>query len=100
MTVAFDVTNSGSVAGAEVPQVYVGAPASPAVPMAVKSLAGFDRVSLAPGQRKHVTIEVAARAFQYWDVDDARLDDGLGQPHDLRRLLVARHPAVRRSTRR
>jgi beta-glucosidase len=68
MKVDFDVTNSGSVAGAEVPQVYVGAPASPAVPMAVKSLSGFDRISLAPGQRKHVTIEVAARAFQYWDV--------------------------------
>jgi hypothetical protein len=69
MTIAFDVTNSGTVAGTEVPQVYVGAPDSPAVPLAVKSLAGFDRVSLAPGQRKHVTIEVAPRAFQYWDAD-------------------------------
>ena len=37
--------------------------------MAVKSLAGFDRVTLAPGQRKHVTIEVAPRTFQYWDVE-------------------------------
>jgi beta-glucosidase len=69
MTIAFDVKNSGTVAGTEVPQVYVGAPDSPAVPMAVKSLAGFERVSLAPGQRKHVTLAVAPRAFQYWDVE-------------------------------
>ena len=69
MKVEFDVTNSGSLAGAEVPQVYVGAPASPPVPMAVKNLSGFDRISLTPGQRKHVAIDIADRAFQYWDVN-------------------------------
>ena len=89
MTVDFDVTNSGSVAGAEVPQVYVGAPASPAVPMAVKSLSGFDRDLARPGQRKHVTIEVAATGVPVLGRRHARLDDGLGQPHHLRRLLVA-----------
>jgi beta-glucosidase len=66
MTVSFDVRNSGSVRGAEVPQVYVGAPASPPVPMAVQALAGFQRISLRPGQRKHVVIRIAPRAFQYW----------------------------------
>ena len=50
------------------PQVYVGAPAAPPVPMAVRALAGFERVSLDPGQTKHVTIELAPRAFQYWSV--------------------------------
>jgi beta-glucosidase len=69
-TVSFDVTNSGPVAGDEVPQVYVGSPASPPVPMAVQALAGFQRISLDPGQTKHVTIEVAPRAFQYWSVID------------------------------
>jgi beta-glucosidase len=62
-TVSFDVTNSGSVAGDEVPQIYVGSPASPPVPMAVKALGGFKRISLAPGQTRHVTIEIAPRAF-------------------------------------
>ena len=38
-----------AVAGDEVPQVYVGSPASPPVPMAVKALGGFERISLAPG---------------------------------------------------
>ena len=69
MTVGFDVTNTGSVAGTEVPQVYVGSSASAPVPMASRALAGFQRVSLAPGERQHVTIQVAQRAFQYWSVD-------------------------------
>jgi Fibronectin type III-like domain len=68
MTVGFDVTNTGSVAGTEVPQVYVGSPASPPVPMSVRALAAFQRVSLAPGERQHVTMQVAPRAFQYWSV--------------------------------
>jgi beta-glucosidase len=66
MAVSFEVRNSGSVRGAEVPQVYVGAPASPPVPMAVRALAGFRRISLRPGQQKHVVIRIAPRAFQYW----------------------------------
>jgi len=70
MTVSFKVTNSGSMKGDEVPQVYVGSPASPPVPMAVRALAGFERVSLHPGQTKHVTIHVARRAFQFWSVAD------------------------------
>jgi hypothetical protein len=70
MTVGFDVTNTGSVAGVEVPQVYVGSPEKPPVPMAVRALAGFQRVALAPGQREHVTITVATRAFQYWSTGD------------------------------
>jgi beta-glucosidase len=70
MTVGFDVTNTGSVAGVEVPQVYVGSPEKPPVPMAERALAGFQRVALAPGQREHVTITVATRAFQYWSTDD------------------------------
>jgi len=70
MTVSFNVKNSGSVKGAEVPQVYVGSPASPPVPMAVRALAGFERVSLDQGETKHVIIEVAPRAFQFWSVAD------------------------------
>jgi hypothetical protein len=58
------------VEGDEVPQVYVGSPASPPVPMAVRALAGFERVSLDPGQTKHVTIEIAPRAFQFWSAAD------------------------------
>ena len=68
MTVSFDVTNTGPVAGDEVPQVYVGPPDAAPVPMAVHSLAGFERIALQPGETRHVTVELAPRTFQYWDV--------------------------------
>ena len=38
--------------------------------MAVRALAGFERVSLDPGETKHVTIDVPPRAFQFWKVAD------------------------------
>src|SRR6201986_2111195 len=45
--VDFAVTNTGSVPGDEVPQVYVGpGPDVPGIQQAVRSLRGFDRVSL------------------------------------------------------
>ena len=66
--VQFDVTNSGSVSGDEVPQVYVGSPSSAPVPMSVRALAGFQRISLRPGQTRKVTIAANSRAFEYWNV--------------------------------
>ena len=68
MQVDFQLTNSGSSDGAEVPQVYVGSPASPPVPMAVRALAGFQRVFLRPRETRTVHIALSPRAFQYWNV--------------------------------
>jgi beta-glucosidase len=66
--VSFDITNTGTRAGADVAQVYVGpGPAIPGVQQAVRSLRGFDRVTLEPGQTKHETITLDARSFQYWN---------------------------------
>ncbi|WP_328911801.1 MULTISPECIES: glycoside hydrolase family 3 C-terminal domain-containing protein [unclassified Streptomyces] len=65
VTVAFDVKNTGSRAGAEVPQVYVGQPTSTGEPP--KSLRGFQRVSLDAGQTQHVTVTLDARSFQFWN---------------------------------
>jgi beta-glucosidase len=66
--VDFDVTNTGSRAGDEVAQVYVGpGPDRPGIQQAVRSLRGFDRVSLAAGETKHETINLDRRSFQYWD---------------------------------
>jgi len=50
-----------------VAQVYVGE-LSPKVPRPVKELKGFQRVTLAPGETKHVSIALDRRAFAYWDV--------------------------------
>jgi beta-glucosidase len=66
-TVTFDVTNTGSRAGAEVAQVYVGE-AKPSVPRPAKELKGFSRMELAAGETKHITIPLDARAFAFYDV--------------------------------
>jgi len=64
--VSFDVTNSGSVAGAEVAQLYISEPGSKVI-RPERELKGFEKVRLAPGETKHVTLNLDARAFSYWD---------------------------------
>ena len=64
--VSFDVTNTGKVAGAEVAQLYVSDPSSK-VKRPERELKGFEKVRLAAGETKHVTLKLDARAFSYWD---------------------------------
>ena len=68
--VTFTIKNTGTREGVEVPQVYIGPPATPPVPMAVKALAGFDRVMLTPGTSKPVKVHIDARALSYWATKD------------------------------
>ncbi len=69
LRVSFIVQNKGDVAGAVVPQVYVGS--APSIPpyaqQAVRALRGFDRVELRPNEAKRVEITLDPRSFQYWD---------------------------------
>jgi beta-glucosidase len=62
-----DVTNTGSRAGSEVVQLYVEHPADPAVPQPPHQLGGFTRVTLAPGQTRHVVLHLPPRTFAHWD---------------------------------
>ena len=66
-TVTFDVTNTGKTPGAEVAQVYV-AESKHSASNPEKQLKGFDRVMLQPGETKHVTVQLDARAFAFYDV--------------------------------
>ena len=66
VTVSFDVTNTGTRAGAEVAQVYVGDHHAH-VPRPVKELKGFSKVYLNPGETRHVTVTLDSRAFSYYD---------------------------------
>jgi beta-glucosidase len=61
--VQFDVENTGQRAGAEVPQVYLGLPASTGEPP--KRLVGFDKVWLQPGETARVTICVDPAAANH-----------------------------------
>jgi beta-glucosidase len=64
-TVSFDVTNTGQREGADVAQLYVGDP-SAKVKRPAKELKGFEKVRLAPGESKHVTLTLNHRSFAYW----------------------------------
>ena len=66
VSVGFDVTNTGNEAGAEVAQLYVSDP-SAQVDRPERELKGFAKVRLAPGETRHVTLTLDARAFSYWD---------------------------------
>ena len=67
VSVAVSVTNTGSVAGAEVVQVYVrDVEASVARP--VRELKAFTKVWLEPGETQRATVSLDERSFAFWSV--------------------------------
>lgn len=64
--VSFTVKNTGGRDGDEVAQVYYRH-AKSEKPQAKLTLCGFERMNVAKGQSKTVTVEVPARQFRYWD---------------------------------
>ena len=64
-TVTAAVTNTGSRAGAEVAQLYVGDPASTSEPP--KQLKGFSKVTLQPGASTTVSFPVSLHDLAYWN---------------------------------
>ena len=71
VTVAFDITNTGKMQGAETAQVYVG-DVEASVPRPRRELKGYEKVFLAPGQTKHIEIILPPEAFEYYDMDRHR----------------------------
>jgi beta-glucosidase len=69
--VQFTVTNTGPRAGTEVAQVYVGRLPTK-VPTPPKQLAGVARVTLRPGQSRHVTVAIDPRSLAFWDTGSHR----------------------------
>jgi beta-glucosidase len=69
VVLTFRVTNSGSMAGAEVAQVYVEPPPS-AVPRPVRELKGFARLALKPGESGEASVTLDQRAFAYFSEQD------------------------------
>ncbi len=66
--VSAKVTNTGSVEGAEVVQLYLHDKEA-SVDRPVRELKGFAKVNLAPGEQKTVTIELTKRDLSFWDVN-------------------------------
>lgn len=77
LTVSVDVTNTGSMAGKEVVQLYVSDVESTVI-RPVKELKGFDKVDLQPGETKTVTFTLGKRAFAYWNtqIHDWHVESG------------------------
>ncbi len=59
------VTNAGTRAGADVPQMYIEDPASTGEPP--RQLEGYARVSLSPGASATVDLPIGARALSWWN---------------------------------
>ncbi|CAF1242825.1 unnamed protein product [Rotaria sordida] len=64
--ITFTVTNTGKVYGSEVSQLYLGFPATAQQPP--KVLRGFERVYLAPGKSKQVSLVLTQKDISYWNV--------------------------------
>lgn len=69
--VSLTVTNTGSVAGTEIVQLYVAKKNSELFRPA-KELKGFARVTLAPGEKQRITITLDDKAFRFWNVQSNR----------------------------
>lgn len=65
VTVTAVITNTGSVAAAEIAQLYLSIPAAG---QPVRQLRGFDKVFLQPGESATVTFELQRRDLSVWDV--------------------------------
>jgi beta-glucosidase len=64
-TVTFTLTNTGSRAGSDVPQLYVDEPAAAQEPP--KQLAGYAKVFLRPHRSVRVSLSLTPRSFSYWN---------------------------------
>ncbi|MDX1642776.1 MAG: glycoside hydrolase family 3 N-terminal domain-containing protein [Thermoanaerobaculia bacterium] len=66
VAVEIDVTNVGDRSGDEVVQLYLQDPIA-SVTRPVKELAGFERITLAPGERRTVAFEIGPPALRFFD---------------------------------
>ncbi|MGC2637831.1 MAG: CIA30 family protein [Acidobacteriaceae bacterium] len=66
--VSVDVTNTGSRAGDEVPQLYVHEEVT-SLTRPVMELRGFQRITLQPGEKRTVTFTVGPDDFSFYNAD-------------------------------
>ncbi|MCM1308742.1 MAG: glycoside hydrolase family 3 C-terminal domain-containing protein [Butyrivibrio sp.] len=85
LTVRVDVTNTGSVFGREIVQLYVSDTESTEI-RPIKELKGFEKLSLEPGETKTAEFVLDRRAFAYyeprikdWHVESGSFDIMIGK---------------------
>lgn len=70
--ISVDINNTGNRAGDEVVQMYIRDRVS-SVTRPVKELKGFSRISLEPGEKKTVTIDITPEKLSFYDIDMNRV---------------------------
>lgn len=75
--ISVDITNSGTLAGAEIVQLYVKNPIVYEI-RPEQELRNFTKVKLNPGETKTVTMDLDARAFAYYEtkISDWYVENG------------------------
>jgi len=68
ITVAFDITNSGSYDGAEIVQLYIQ-DCFASVTRPVKELKRFDKVYLKAGEKKTITFTIPVEELAFYNID-------------------------------
>ncbi|KAH8594426.1 beta-glucosidase-related glycosidase [Bisporella sp. PMI_857] len=66
-SVTVRLTNTGSIPGATVPQLYITLPSSAPAGTPPKQLRGFEKVFLNAGGHSKVTFQLMRRDLSYWD---------------------------------
>ena len=66
LTVSADITNTGSVAGVDVAQLYIHE-SDTSILQPVRRLEGFTRVTLAPGQTRTVTFALGSKKLGFYN---------------------------------
>ena len=72
--VSFIIKNTGAIDSDEVPQAYLGAPASApdGVQFPVRKLVDFARIRIPAGKSQGVVLHVPERQLQYWSTKDQK----------------------------
>ena len=91
LLVSVDVTNTGSVDGAEIVQLYINDVQS-SIDRPVKELKNFEKVYLKAGETKTVTFEVDAQDLSYFDADK---HEWVAEPGDFKVLLGSTSEDIR-----
>ena len=80
LVVEVTIKNTGAVDSDEVPQVYLGAPATipDGVQFPVRALVGFERVHLMAGEQRTVKMDVASRQLEYWSTKEGKWRRSVG----------------------
>lgn len=93
VTLAFTVTNTGDVSGAEISQIYLGQKNS-SVPRPSKELKAYEKRHLEPNESSRIIIKLDFRAFAFWDKE---MNDWVVESDDFEIMVGASVADIRLS---